>query len=199
MSHYYTSRPDMESDRKEIELNLVGKKLKFITDTGVFSRDRIDFGSMLLIEAVLSDMDSRKKVLDVGCGYGPVGISIAVLKEADVMMVDINERAVALSNENASLNGVSERARAIVSDRLAEVSGVFDVVLTNPPIRTGKENIFGIYEESYNALNEGGSLYIVIQKKQGADSSRKKLEELFGNAKVIAKRSGYQIIKSVKE
>ncbi|MNZ43171.1 Ribosomal RNA small subunit methyltransferase C [compost metagenome] len=146
------------------------------------------------------DIADNAKVLDVGCGYGPIGLAAAKLaKQGHVTMVDVNARAVELARENASANGI--RNVAILESNLYEAvkETDFDVVLTNPPIRAGKEIVHAIFEGAYERLTIGGSLWIVIQKKQGAPSAKQKLESLFAEVEEVTKDKGYRIYKAVKK
>lgn len=164
----------------------------------MFSKAEVDFGSRLLIES-FEATDEQGLILDVGCGYGPIGLSLAKsFPKAEVHMVDVNERALSLSEENARLNGVSN-VHIYQSDCLEQVSLVeFTDILTNPPIRAGKEVVHSIFEQSYQHLKQGGSLWVVIQKKQGAPSAQNKLVELFGAVTVVDKKKGYFIFKATK-
>lgn len=196
--HYYTKDPKVRSDRQTISSDLRGTDLRFTTDAGVFSKGGIDFGSRLLVESFVMP-DVSGDVLDVGCGYGPIGLTIATLfPERQIQMVDVNERAIALSKENAERNHV-ENATVYSSDGLLAVKDLdFAAILTNPPIRAGKDVVFLFYEKSYEKLRSSGELWVVIQKKQGAPSSMKHLEEIYGNVSVVAKRKGYYILKAIK-
>ncbi|NLD49008.1 MAG: class I SAM-dependent methyltransferase [Clostridiaceae bacterium] len=195
MEHYYSQNPNTPHDIGEIEYRTGGCILHLYTDSGVFSKNRVDFGSSLLIESVPEISGS---LLDIGCGYGVIGISLAIRNpDSRVTMIDINERAVDLANRNIHVNKVNN-ATAHLSDGFSKVSCKFDAIVSNPPIRTGKKVIYPIFENSINYLNDGGSIYIVIQKKQGANSAAAKLESVYGNYEVINKDAGYWIIKSTK-
>lgn len=196
--HYYTQKPTTGRDQRVIEATLRGKKLKLMTDAGVFSKNEVDFGSQLLIETM--ELPRHAQVLDVGCGYGPIGLSAAIAApEGQVTMVDINERAIELARINAQTNGVSN-VTILQSDALAAVKDRrFDIVLTNPPIRAGKETVHRIFAEAAEVLVDGGSLWIVIQKKQGAPSAFAKLQQLFSQVEEVAKSKGYRIFKATKE
>ena len=178
--HYYSQNPEVGHRLKLIEVTLKGQPLKLYTDQGVFSKKRVDFGTRLLIET--AELPWEGTIVDVGCGYGPIGLAVA--KESarrQVVMVDINRRAVELAQKNARLNDI-HNVKVIESNLLEAVKGKpFDAVLTNPPIRAGKAVVFRLFEQSYDVLKEpGGVLWVVIQKKQGAPSAVKKLENLFG-------------------
>ena len=151
---------------------------------------------MLLIEEM--EIGEKDQVLDVGCGYGPIGITAAYLApEGQILMVDVNERAVTLANENVRTNRI-ENARAIVSNLFEQVDSElqFDVILTNPPIRAGKETVHQIFEEAHSFLKPNGHLWVVIQKKQGAPSAVKKMEVLYSEVTKVAQSKGYWIIKA---
>ena len=195
--HYFTNNPDVPHDETEFTFELRGHHLRFITDAGVFSRERVDFGSVLLIENMEVAPDAR--VLDVGCGYGPIGLTAAKLAaRGKVTMIDVNERAVSLARRNAALNGVTN-VEVLVSDVYAAVDGrTFDTILTNPPIRAGKEVVHRIFTDGRDLLKEGGELWVVIQKKQGAPSAQKKLEETYREVEVVDKSKGYYIFRAVK-
>ncbi|RAU94539.1 class I SAM-dependent methyltransferase [Paenibacillus sp. YN15] len=200
MDHYYTSKPVSSRETFRFQAELRGRKWTFCSDAGVFSKHGIDFGSTLLIETMEVPPDGR--VLDVGCGYGPIGLSAAVLAErGTVAMLDVNNRALELARENAALNGIGN-VRILESDALAAVAGeTFDCILTNPPIRAGKEVVHRIFTQAYDALAVGGALWVVIQKKQGSPSAWAKLEELFGEDQVeeVTKDKGYRIFRAKKK
>lgn len=192
---YYAENPDSAHDIHELKVTLLGDKFSFLTDSGVFSKKMIDFGSQLLLNNLhFSEGDT---LLDVGCGYGPLGLALAKVQGVEATMVDINNRALDLAKQNAEKNDVE--AMILSSNIYESVSGYFDHVISNPPIRAGKQVVHTIIEESKNYLLEDGDLTIVIQKKQGAPSAKAKMEEVFGNVEVVKKDKGYYILRSVKE
>ena len=202
MAHYYDENPQVESDRRVIQSRMHGMDFFFTTDSDVFSKKFLDFGSRTLLEAAIADLTEcekkKGKLLDLGCGYGPIGIIMKrVFPSMEVTMVDINNRALELARENAETNSV-KCVDVHQSDGCANVEGLYDVVLTNPPVRAGKQTVFSFYDGAFEHMAEGGRLYVVLQKKQGAPSSEKYLLEKFGNCDVIAKESGYWIMRSVK-
>ena len=196
--HYYSNKPQTESKPRQWKFTLRGHTFTFETDAGVFSKSEVDFGSRVLIDT-FEMPEVEGDVLDVGCGYGPIGLSIAKANpERFVHMMDINTRAIALAEKNAQVNGI-QNVRIFESDGLASVGDVkAAAILTNPPIRAGKETIFRFYDESYEKLVEGGELWIVIQKKQGAPSTISHLEELFSEVDVVEKKKGYWIIRAIR-
>lgn len=196
MSHYYDKTPEVKHDRAKIEEVIRDVKLRFYTDAGVFSKQSVDFGSKLLIKTM--ELSGAASILDIGCGYGPMGLYAAKLcPTAKVTMMDINERAVALARENAQLNKI-DTVEIMQSDLYEAVKNRrFDVILSNPPIRAGKETVHRIFEEAVDHLHPGGVLYIVIQKKQGAPSAWAKLESLFSRVEEVDKDKGYRIFRAV--
>ena len=196
MSHYFTNDPNLSSNKKQIEYHFNDEKFIFTTDNGVFSKSEVDRGSNALLQ-VVSKLDLGKNILDLGCGYGVIGIVIKRLFEkSELCLVDVNDRAISLSKINADLNNTE--VTVIKSEDITTLNKIFDSILLNPPIRAGKKVIYSLYESSYNCLNKGGKLYIVIQKKHGSESSITELKKLFGEVNIISRKSGYQIIESIK-
>ncbi|AWB46145.1 16S rRNA methyltransferase [Paenibacillus sp. CAA11] len=196
--HYYSSKPSTAHDRKIWDAQLRGRKFRFVSDAGVFSKQGVDFGSRVLIDAMT--IAENDMVLDVGCGYGPIGLSAAILATSGhVTMIDVNARAVELARENAKSNGITN-VTILESDLYAEIpeKPVYDVVLTNPPIRAGKAVVHAVFEGAAARLKEGGALWIVIQKKQGAPSAKEKLLSLFSSVEEVTKDKGYRIFKAIK-
>ena len=196
--HYYSNKPQKESKPRQWKFTLLGHDFTFETDAGVFSKSEVDFGSRVLIDAFTMP-EVAGDVLDVGCGYGPIGLSIAKANpERLIHMMDINTRAILLAEKNAKLNGV-QNVRIFESDGLAAAGEIqAAAILTNPPIRAGKETIFRFYDESYEKLVERGELWVVIQKKQGAPSTVSHLEGMFSEVEVVEKKKGYWIIRAKK-
>ena len=197
-NHYYAKTPGTAHNRQTHDDKLRDHTMKFVTDAGVFSKTGVDFGSRVLIESM--ELGERDHILDVGCGYGPIGLTAAkIAASGHVTMIDINERAVELAKENAKLNGLTN-VTVLQSDLFEEVKNKhFDTILTNPPIRAGKAVVHRIFEEGYELLNEGGSMWVVIQKKQGAPSAFEKLESIFGDVEEVTKDKGYRIFRARKE
>ena len=193
--HYFSAAPTSQHDLRRIRADCACLSLWFDTDAGVFSRDGLDPGTKALIEAV---PPLKGRVLDLGCGWGPAGAFLKRLNpEIELVMSDVNPRAVELSRANLALNGV--QAQVLLSDGFDAIHGTFDAIVTNPPIRTGKESIYGLFRQAFERLNEGGALYIVIRKQQGAPSALKTLRELDPQAEVIARKGGYWVIRTGKE
>lgn len=206
MAHYFDSEPQTASSPRNISYRINGINFDFTTDTDVFSRNEIDHGTDLLLKCTIDDIKQRgarkgERLLDLGCGYGVVGIVMkSVFMAFDVTQADVNSRAVELSKKNASSNRVTMK-KTVVSDVLSALGedDIFDIVVTNPPVRAGKKVVFAFYEQAYEHMADGAAIYVVLQRKQGAPSSEKKLQELFGNCETIGISGGYRVMKAVKE
>ncbi|MDD3477897.1 MAG: methyltransferase [Candidatus Izemoplasmatales bacterium] len=192
MPHYYEPKVEaVVSNPSTVRFKIREKEYALVVDHGVFSRSGLDFGTRVLLETALKEAKGR--ILDLGCGYGPVGVVLADQTTADVEMVDINPRAVALARENARSLGLKVTAKE--SDGFARVEGLFHMILTNPPIRAGKAVYYRWFEQAPAFLRPFGSFWVVIQKKQGAPSAIKKLEEVFQEVQIMAKESGYYVLR----
>lgn len=195
--HYFSPDPMARHEEVEFTARLRGLDLRFVTDRGVFSREHIDAGSRLLIESVQVPADAV--VLDLGCGYGPIGIVAArLVPQGRVYLVDVNERAAALARRNLVLNQIIN-AEVRVGDGTAPVRAVaFDAILLNPPVRAGKAVVWRLFDEAHAALTPGGSLWVVIGNKQGAPSVLKRLQEVFGTVQDANRGGGFRIYRAVK-
>ena len=198
MSHYFKDDPNLASNIKEIKFEVNGIIMNLFTDNGVFSKGKVDEGSLAFLK-VLLPLDLGKNILDLGCGYGTLGLTLAVAKkEARVTLADINPRALNMCKRNAELHNLSNRVTILQSDIYEKIEGPYDSIVVNPPIRAGKVVTYSMYEGAKQYLIDGGSLYIVIRKKQGAESAFKYLETVFENVSVLHKEKGYWIIKAQK-
>lgn len=198
MSHYYEYDPNLKSEIKTIRYDYLGVKLEFKTDHGVFSRDRVDFGTNLLLNTLISSDLETKKVLDLGCGYGVIGLSIAKKYPSSIVhMVDVNDRAIELTKLNSDNNKL-KNTYIYKSNIYENIEINFDTIISNPPIRAGKAVVHEIVLGGYSYLNSGGTMYVVIQKKQGAPSLIKEMEEVFDVVEILEKKSGYYIIRGEK-
>ena len=196
MEHYYTNNPQTPHNIRNIDFVINQLHLELYTDAGVFSKHKVDYGSEILIKSL---PELNGSILDLGCGYGVIGLSIAGLyPKVQVTMVDINQRAVDITQRNIERNQI-KNAVTYVSDGFDQVNGSFNAIVSNPPIRTGKNVIYPLFEQSKQYLIPGGSLYLVIQKKQGAKSAMEKLHSIFSNCEAINKQGGYWILKGTKE
>lgn len=197
MEHYYTDRPQAASRPREVHATLRGRSWTFLTDRGVFGHRGVDAGTRLLIEAMVVQPDDD--VLDLGCGYGPVGMVAATMApRGRVVMVDINERAVALAAENARRNGLAN-VEVLHGDGCAPVSGRrFDLVVTNPPIRAGRAALVRLFQDARDHLNEGGLLYFVARTAQGAKTLAREVAGIFGDLQEMKKGGGYRVYRATK-
>lgn len=190
---YYTREPGSTSKPVPCAFNYRGHALRFMTDAGVFSKGELDEGTRLLLNA-LPDLSGN--VLDLGSGWGAIGVSIAKANPgASVTMADVNLRALGLCRDNAAANQV--QAVCVESDGMAALSGQrFDAVVTNPPIRAGKQVIYRMFADAAAALNPGGALYLVIRKQQGAESCMKYLKTLYASVEKLDKEAGFWVLKA---
>ena len=194
--YYYTARPESAHEERRFRAVFGGRTLAFETDAGVFSKQHIDPGSELLCKALPDGLTGR--VLDMGCGWGAMTVmTLAAHPDVQMTMADVNERALALAVRNVAANGM--QAEALLSDGFERVEGMFDAVITNPPIRAGKAVIYKMFEDAKAHLVPGSALYLVIRKQQGAPSALKFLRELYAGAEVIARDGGYWVIRCVTE
>lgn len=196
MSHYFTDNRNLKQNRREIPFRFLGVFYTFITDNGVFSKSEVDFGTWVLLKTICG-RELGSKILDLGCGYGPVGVVLkTVFKQAEIISVDVNPRAVELAELNAAKNNVELKTR--VSNVFSNVPEHFSAIVVNPPIRAGKAIIYEMFDEAFKHLETPGSLYVVIRKAQGANSALTKLKTLFSSVEVINKKNGYWIIEAKK-
>ncbi|USS88716.1 class I SAM-dependent methyltransferase [Fructilactobacillus cliffordii] len=197
---YYTPNPDVIHDEKEWDFTIKGQTLHFISDNGVFSKRTVDYGSRVLIENVdLADLPDGP-ILDLGCGYGPIGLFLAKeYPDQQFELVDVNQRALALAERNAMVNGISNVTVA-TSDVYAGVSEQqFAAVVTNPPVRAGKDVVDAMITGAAAHLAPNGRLFVVLQKKQGAPSAKRLMQMTFGNAEIIKRDKGYYVLASVQQ
>lgn len=204
MAHqYFEDNEALEHELQDVQLNLATANLTLTTDSGVFSRQRVDYGTLVLLKAVLPIIKARASqaisILDVGCGYGPIGLSLAKLfTAATVTMVDVNERALDLARDNAVKNQVADQVTILKSNAYSALAETqkFDFIITNPPIRAGKKVVDDILLTSQKFLTEEGSFFAVLQKKQGAPSAKKNLATVYPNVEVIKRDKGYYILQA---
>lgn len=195
--HYFAPHPASPHRVAEIRATLRGREFRFLTDRGVFSRGRVDRGTRLLIETM--EIGPGDTVLDLGCGYGPIGLVAASLAPLGrVYLVDVNERAVDLARGNAFLNGL-RNVEVRLGDGFAPVADLrFDVILTNPPIRTGKASVYRLFREAYLHLKPGGRFYFVARTSQGAKTLASHVQEIFGNVEELERGGGFRVYRAVR-
>ena len=198
MSHYFENDKNLKSEIRELSYKYNSSFFVFYSDNGVFSKNNIDYGSKLLIETYLKENDiNEKRVLDVGCGYGFLGIMVSRVTDSYVEMIDINKRAVHLTNMNIK-RYKDFKGKTYVSNVYENVEGKYDIIITNPPIRIGKEKLLEILIGAFDHLEDNGLLYYVIRKDQGALSIKKILEENSINVEIINRDKGYFIYRAKK-
>ncbi len=198
MSHYFQDDPNLASNIKTISFEVNGITMKLFTDNGVFSKNRVDEGSLAFLR-VLLPLDLGNNILDLGCGYGTIGLTLAMAKkEARVTLADVNTRALELCKKNADAYALSQRVTILQSDIYEKIEGPYDSIVVNPPIRAGKVVTYRMYEEAKQYLIDGGSLYLVIRKAQGAESAAKYIESVFGNITLLDRHKGYHIYQARK-
>lgn len=194
MNHYFTNNEDLKSELRLLKYNYKDYKFSFYSDNGVFSKEKIDFGTDLLLKVFLENNSFKEKdILDVGCGYGIIGIVVSKVNDSFSDLIDVNKRCIHLAKRNIEVNKV--KASAFLSDIYENVSKKYDYVITNPPIRIGKDNVLNILLNA--PLKENGELWCVIRKEQGAKSYIKLLSEKY-SVKVLEKKKGFYIIMAKK-
>lgn len=196
--YYYSQNPTADHQEYHFDFELLQQTFHFTTDNGVFCKHTIDFGSRTLIEATVKTDFPSGSLLDVGCGYGPIGLALAHhFPDRQVTMTDVNERALKLAQKNAADNQI-KNVSIFASDGFKQISGDFAGIYTNPPIRAGKAVVSQILTDAKDHLVPGGKLLAVLQKKQGAPSAKKLMTAVYGNCEVLSKDGGYYILQSVK-
>lgn len=194
MGYYFDKNTDVESNETITKAKIGGKIYTFKTDNGVFSKKGLDFGTRSLLEAIKLD-EITGKVLDFGCGYGPIGIYIAQNTNAEVHMIDINRRSLELARKNVDLNHVN--VHLYESDIYSNVNTKFNHIISNPPIRVGKKILYEILFKAKDYLLDNGKLWIVVNKDQGAKSIVRDLEKEY-KVQIIDKNKGFYIICAIK-
>ena len=197
VEHYFVSTPKSEAKFGLVRTCLCGKAFEFLTASSVFSKRRIDSGTRLLIEAMV--LPKTGCVLDIGCGYGAVGIAAATFNpQLHVVMTDVNIRAVRLARKNVELNKVIN-AEVQYGCLYEPVEGLaFDCVLSNPPVSAGMETVKAIITGAPKVMVKGAVFQMVIRSKIGAKTLPSLFKETFGNCSVLARESGYRVLTAIK-
>lgn len=192
MEHYFTNNEDLKSEIKELSYTYDNYVFSFLSDNGVFSKEKIDYGSRFLLETYLkSHENTPNNFLDVGCGYGLIGIVLSKVLGVKGTQIDVNKRAVHLTKRNIDLNNVD--CEALVSNVYEEVNNKFDLIITNPPIRAGKKILLEILDGSKEYLSENGECWFVMRKDHGVKTMIKTLESSF-KCQIIDKSKGFYVV-----
>ena len=198
MQHYFIEKEHKSSDYFEFEDMVADMKLKFRSCDSIFSKDEIDEGTRTLLNTVFDKLELKGNGLDLGCGYGVIGISIIKKLGLNCDMIDVNGTAVDLALHNLMINGIRSGANVFKSNGFENVTSTYDFIVTNPPIKTGKKLLFELMDGCYKHLNIGGTLTLVIRKNHGEESLKKKLTELFGNCEILQRNKGFYILHCVR-
>ena len=196
MEHYFTNNENLKSEIREITYQTNDITLTFLSDNGVFSKNKIDYASKLLVETFLKYHSKLENelVLDVGGGYGFIGITLAALTGATVEIIDINKRAIHLCERNIKLNEINN-CKVYESNVYENVLNKYKYIITNPPIRAGKMTVLQILTEAKEHLDEDGELWFVINKDQGAKKTKKALEKWY-NIEIVEKSKGFFVFRA---
>lgn len=193
MAHYFTNEENLKSDIKKVNVVIHSTNYYFYTDNGVFSKGELDFGTELLLKTFEYTYPQDKNALDIGCGCGPIGLYLSKLGFF-VDMCDVNERAISLSRK--SLDEQKLKANTFISDAYSTVDKKYDYILSNPPIRVGKQKLYEIVMNAKDYLNENGEVWLVVRKDKGADSLVRDMKNIYNEVEVVEKKKGFYIIKA---
>ena len=193
MEHYFTNNSHLKSEIRTISYENKGVVFTFFSDLGVFSKDKIDYGSRVLVETIIHQGKKYNNILDVGCGYGFIGIVLGKLNEASVVFTDVNKRALHLCERNIKENKI--KGEIVLSNAYQNITETYDLIVTNPPIRAGKEVVLNIIRDARKHLKEDGELWFVIRKDQGVKSIIKCVEDIY-KTEVVKKDKGFYIVRA---
>ncbi|HWU31351.1 MAG TPA: methyltransferase [Marmoricola sp.] len=195
--HYFTADPKVPFQRVPLRTDIWGHWLELTTGSGVFARGRLDVGTGVLLREVAPPTEARQ-VLDLGCGYGVIGLAIAIaVPDAVITAVDVNERALLLANENAEALGVADRFRAVTPDEV-DPELAFDAIWSNPPIRIGKEQLHDLLLRWLPRMTADGTATMVVGKNLGADSLSRWLDQHGYPTARLASAKGFRVLESKK-
>ncbi len=197
MPQYFDNVPELSSKKRTVSFSIKGKELSFVSDIGVFSKDKVDEGTIAFLKVLLSS-PLFGKILDLGCGYGALGLTLALFNpDCQFVLADINERALGLAQENKKRLHL-ENVTCLLSDIYEQITELFHSIVINPPIRAGKKVIYPMFKGAYDHLIDDGSLFIVIRKSHGAHSAADYIRSIFGNCTLLKKEKGYYIYEAKK-
>ena len=195
--HYFLNIEHNQNDYFTFSDYFLNEKYTFNSCSDIFSKDCIDYGTSVLLKTVINNLKLNGTVLDVGCGYGVIGIILKkYFPSINVVMLDINKTAVQLTKENCILNNVD--AAVLESNLYDKIDTKVSHIVTNPPIKAGKENLFNVVSGAFNILENNGTITLVIKKKHGMESLKNFMNQTFGNVQILKRDSGYYILHSVK-
>lgn len=200
LAHYFQNDDHLKSEPKQIEYTIFDRHFSLKSDAGIFSKDQIDGGSFAFLK-VLIPLHLSGRLLDVGCGYGTLGLTLASFSpHLQVTMLDVNTRAVTLARHNAQALGLSSQVTVLESDVYQSLPAQkFNSIVINPPIRAGKKVIYAMFDGAHDYLIDGGSLFIVIRKSHGAPSAASYIANRFGQCELLEKDKGFYIYQAVKK
>ena len=197
MSHYFKPSLALAEQENQLRYTFAGNDFTFTTNSGLFSRTHIDPASEILMRTIAtSPPQKNQSLLDMGCGYGAIGIVLGKTYQLEITLADINPRGLKYAEKNAVNNKI--RGKIILTDCFAEIQETFDIITINPPIHAGKSVTYKMYHQSVEHLNAGGFLYVVNLKKHGAETTARELEKVFGNCQTLYKKSGYYVFRCEK-
>ena len=196
MAHYFTNNKHLSHDINKVNAVIHNISYHFYTDNGVFSKGELDFGTELLLKTFEYTYTQEKEALDIGCGCGPIGIYLSKLGFL-VDMCDVNERTLDLAKKAVNEQGLN--ANVFISDAYSAVDKKYDYILSNPPIRVGKQKLYEIVMNAREYLKENGEVWLVVRKDKGADSLVRDMKEVYNKVDVIEKKKGFYIIKGIGE
>jgi 16S rRNA (guanine1207-N2)-methyltransferase len=196
--HYYSEKPKSRYTEEDVEVEVLGMRFNIKSASGIFSRSKLDSASKLLIETVFPLIGDEERILDLGCGNGVIGISLALKKpDCSFVLTDINNRAVRIARKNRKLKDLGN-VRVVQSDLFEKLKGKFNRIICNPPMATPKEFRIEMIKESFEHLFPQGTLYMVARHKKGGNIIEKGIKDVFGNCSVLAKKGGFWIYSGEK-
>ncbi len=195
MEHYFIEKEHKDSDFFEFTWQFLNYSYIFKSCDDVFSKDNVDYGTFVLLKAIAKNATIYGDVLDIGCGYGVIGIVLSKLyPDIKITQSDVNETALMLTRNNIKVNNVNNIKKVVKSNAYENIEENFDFIISNPPIKAGKKVLLDILNGAYQKLNNSGSLIFVIKKKFGEDSIKKKLSQIFSSVEVMERESGYYVL-----
>ncbi len=197
MRHYFLNSEGVDDETFSFSHYFLNDEYTFFSSSDVFSKDKIDYGTSVLLKTIIEQINLSGRVLDVGCGYGIIGIVLnKYFPDVLVTMIDVNKKAVELAKKNAELHKC--KCEIWESNLYENVKGEFEHIVSNPPIKAGKENLFNLVNGASNILVDGGTITLVIKKKHGMESLKQHMTTLFKKVEILEREKGYFILHGVK-